>query len=467
MVASIGAHPTIKPWAFRELGRADFGDARLTVRALRLASDRASHPDFSLASLYRGDWAGLKAGYRFFDNDAVTAAEILAPHQQATGERCRREAWVLIAQDTTYFNFAKHSATTGLGPIGPGDAPGLLVHSAMAMTTAGVPLGIVAQMSWARDPALRGRSAQRKSRAIEDKESYRWIAVHKPVTVGLPAGIHTVLMGDREADIYDLFMAPRAPHQHLLVRGAWNRQLENPADLSLWAAVDAAPVVGTQGVTVPRKSGQPERTATLELRATAVRWAVPAHRPVSTPAAPQIAVVRAEEVNPPDGTDPICWVLLTTLPVVTADDARRIVTWYSYRWRIERFHYPLKSGGSQVERLQLETADRLKRAIALYSIIAWRIVWMTYQTRVDPDPSPSIAFTPEELEALRRVAATQSPALAPDQPLTLRVAVRTMANLGGFLGRRSDGEPGGKTLWRGYRELQLICWGMRLARSTP
>lgn len=143
-----------------------------------------------------------------------------------------------------------------------------------------------------------------------------------------------------------------------------------------------------------------------------------------------------------------------------------MVTWYSYRWRIERFHYTLKSGGSQVERLQLETADRLQRAIALYSIIAWRILWMTYQTRVDPEQSPAIAFTPEELEALQRVAATQSSALAPDQPFTLRVAVRTMATWE-FLGRRSDGEPGIKTVWRGYRELPLICWGMRLAHSTP
>ena len=467
MVASVGVNRTIEPWAFRELGRADFGDARLTARVLRLASNMASHPDLSLASLYRGDRAGLKAGYRFFDNDAVAPAEILAPHQQATWERCRREEWVLIAQDTTYFNFANHPATTGLGPIGPGDAQGLIVHSAMAMTTEGVPLGIVAQISWARDPDMRGRSAQRKRRAIEDKESYRWIEVHKQVAAGMPAGINTVLMGDRESDIYDLFIAPRAPQQHLLVRGAWDRKLESPAEHSLWGAAGAAPVVGTQVVTVPRKPGKPERTATLELRATEVQFAVPAHRPVSTPAAPRIAVVLAEEVNPPDGTNPICWLLLTTLPMATADDARRMVTWYSYRWRIERFHYTLKSGGSQVERLQLETADRLQRAIALYSIIAWRILWMTYQTRVDPEQSPAIAFTPEELEALQRVAATQSPALAPDQPFTLRVAVRTMAKLGGFLGRRSDGEPGIKTLWRGYRELQLICWGMRLARSTP
>ncbi len=230
---------------------------------------------------------------------------------------------------------------------------------------------------------------------------------------------------------------------------------------------EAAPVRGTTVVTVPRKPGQPEREATLELRTTVVQVARPSHRRADTPAAPPLTVVLAREIDPPDGLAPIDWLLLTTLSVETADDAARIVRWYSYRWRIERLHFTLKSGGSQVERLQLETRERLERVITLYTIVAWRILWMTYQVRIDPDQSPTVAFSADEIDALERIVAAQSPARRSGQPFTLRDAVRAMAKLGGFLGRRSDGEPGIKTLWRGYRQLQLICWGIQLARQAP
>ena len=329
----------ISPWVFRELGLAALGDARLTARALRLASDCAAHPDLALASIYEGDWAGLKAGYRFLDNPKVTPAKLLAPHQAATWERCASEKFVLIAQDTTYLNFTRHTATTGLGPIGSGSELGLLLHSALALTTDGVPLGLVAQIAWARDPETPGKSAKRKQLPIEDKESYRWLQIQEQVVAGVPAGTQTVLMGDRESDIYDLFIAPRDPLQHLLVRGAWDRKLADPPEQHLWAAVEAVPMAGTMTITVPRKPGQREREATLELRTTGVQFAPPAHRRATTPAAPPITVVLAREIAPPEGIKPIEWLLLTTLTVVTVDDARRIVTWYSYRWRIERLHF--------------------------------------------------------------------------------------------------------------------------------
>ena len=211
-------------------------------------------------------------------------------------------------------------------------------------------------------------------------------------------------------------------------------------------------------ITVPRKPGQSEREATLELRTTVVQMARPAHRAAATPVAPPMTVVLARELAPPDERKPIEWLLLSTLTVTTGAEAARLVTWYSYRWRIERLHFTLKTGGSHVEDLQLETRERLERAITLYSIVAWRLLWMTYQVRVDPEQSPTVAFSPAEITALERLVTTQKPARPAGQPLTLRDAIRAMAKLGGFLGRKSDGEPGVKTLWRGYRQLQLLCW---------
>ncbi len=465
VVATEQTGQSIDPWVFRELGLASLGDARLTARALRLASDLAAHPDLSLSSLYSGDWAGLRAGYRFFDNPKVTPAQLLAPHCAATWERCASEGIVLIAQDTTYFNFTTHPATTGMGRIGSGTAQGFLLHSALALTTAGVPLGLVGQIAWARDPEAHGQSAQRKQRPIEEKESARWLNIQNQVAVHVPEGTQTILMGDRESDIYDLFTAPREPQQELLVRGAWDRKLEDPPEQHLWEAAEGAPVIGSMTVTVPRKPGQQEREATLELRTIVVRIARPAHRAVSRLAVPPITVVLAREVAPPDAIKPIEWLLLTTMPVTTAVEAERIVTWYSYRWRIERFHFTLKTGGGHFEDLQLETRERLERALTLYSIVAWRLLWMTYQVRVGPDQSPTVAFSPEEITALERLAATQKPARRAGQPFTLRDAVRAMAKLGGFLGRNSDGEPGVKTLWQGYRQLQLLVWWDGVARN--
>lgn len=446
------------PWVVRELGLAVFGDARLTARVLHLARDVAAHPALSLASLYASDWASLKAAYRFFDHPKVTPAKLLEPHQAATWERCAAERIILIAQDTTYFNFTSHPATAGMGPIGPGTEQGFLLHSALALSTEAVPLGFVGQIAWARDPETRNKSAQRKQRPIEEKESFRWLHIQQQIAARIPDGTQSVLMGDRESDIYDLFAAPRNPRQELLVRGAWDRRLTDPPEQHLWAAAEGAPVIGSMTTTVPRKPGQRERLATLELRTTVVPLARPAHRSTTTPLAPPMTVVWARELAPPDAGPPIDWLLLTSLPVTTETDAARIVTWYSYRWRIERFHFTLKTGGSHVESLQLETRERLERAIALYSVVAWRLLWMTYHVRVDPDQPSHVAFSLAEIAVLERLAATQKPARPADQRLTLRDAVRAMAKLGGFLGRKSDGEPGVKTLWRGYHQLQVLCW---------
>ncbi len=266
----------------------------------------------------------------------------------------------------------------------------------------------------------------------------------------------------------------KAPYD-LLIRGAQDRCVEHASTAThLWAAVESSPMLGTVVIDVPRKEGHPIRQATLSLQATTVRLQIPKGREKEGLGTPTVQVIMAKEPNPPADTEPICWVLCTTLPVVDFDDAQRLVEWYTYRWRIERFHFVLKTGGSNVEKLQLETYDRLARAIALYSIVAWRILWMTYQVRQDPDPPCSVVFNPEEEAALRLMFDRQRPRkgprskpMDPDHRLTLREAMHTMAKLGGFLGRKSDGDAGVKTLWRGYRALQLIVLGMHLTPADP
>ncbi|MCY0882124.1 MAG: transposase DNA-binding-containing protein [Firmicutes bacterium] len=168
---------TIEPWVFHELGHANFGDARLTGRMIILANDLACHPEYSLASMYDGDWASLKASYRLFDNPSVTPTAMLAPHQHKAWERSGHGSWVLIAQDTSYFNYTSHPATQGLGPVERENDRGLLVHSALAMTDQGVPLGIAAQKIWTRNPDDFGKSRRRQHRPFAEKESARWVDI--------------------------------------------------------------------------------------------------------------------------------------------------------------------------------------------------------------------------------------------------------------------------------------------------
>jgi len=193
------------PWIFRELGQAQFGDARLTRRAMINAQDLMEHPDLSLASIDKGNSGDLRAGYRFFDNAAVKPAAILAPHRAAPDERSGMESLGLIAQDPCYFHCSSHEALEGVGPIESLDDKGILVQTALAMTTQGVPIGLTAPKIWIRDPAEFGKGRQRKQRPLAEKESTRWLEIAQEAASGVPDGTRAVIMGDRESDIYDVF----------------------------------------------------------------------------------------------------------------------------------------------------------------------------------------------------------------------------------------------------------------------
>jgi hypothetical protein len=166
-----------------------------------------------------------------------------------------------------------------------------------------------------------------------------------------------------------------------------------------------------------------------------------------------VSVVEVQEVHPPEGEKAVHWLLLTNLPVETAEQARQITTWYSLRWLSERLHYVLKSG-CRLEASQLSQAVRLERLLAVYTLVAWRILWLTYQARITPDAPCTLALQPAEWQALYLF--TQKPRRLPKQPPSLHPAIRWIAQLGGFLGRKGDGEPGVKVLWRGWTRLQDI-----------
>ena len=362
-------------------------------------------------------------------------------------------------QDTSEIDHTSHRATRGLGYLGSARGRGLLLHSVFAVSPTGVPLGTLRQIVWTRPLKELGKRHQRRQRPVADKESRRWLHGLAAASTTLREHPQVVVIGDREADFFPLFAAARPAQVDLLVRVTRvTRRVEHPAKY-LNKALEAVPQQGVVQISLPRSGSHAPRTAKL-----AVRWiSLEVRAPRHGPAAPAVRLqfILAEEIDAPPGVKPIRWILATTLPVESLADVLRYVQWYAYRWRIEQFHHVLKDG-CRIEKLQLESADNLRRALATYAIVAWHVLWLTLQARETPEVPCTLILAPHEWQALYAKFHPRQP--LPAQPPTLREAVRLIARLGGFLGRQGDGEPGTKTLWRGLRRLEDMAEAWLLAQ---
>jgi len=442
-------------WAQEELKGADFGDERLTNRFIQIVRDIAAKPEASIPQAC-GDESATKAAYRFLDNENVTPEAIRASHRDKTVERVKGYKVVLAVQDTTSLNYAAHKATSGLGPIDGNGSNGMHVHSVLAVSSDGIPLGLVHQQVWSRDPEKKRSKEERKKLPIEEKESYRWLESVDATRKAMDSETHIITVADREADIFELFTLERPENMDLLIRAAQDRRVQvGDSEIGkLWKSVEAVqPANQTMTIHLDHKPGMPARDVTLM-----VRWLTLSIMPSAnkkkkhTPVT--LTAILVTEVNTPEGVEPLEWLLLTTLSVETFQQAAQCVLWYRFRWLIERYHFVLKSG-CHLEKLQLETAERLERALALYCIVAWRLLHLTYLARVTPDASCEAVFQTYEWQALH--AFTYQTNVIPSTPPSLHEATRLVAKLGGFLARKSDGEPGVQTIWRGLRRLDDLA----------
>ncbi len=359
----------------------------------------------------------------------------------------------------------------------------MLAHSTLTLTPEAVPLGLLAQKVWARDAATFGRQGPPKERALEDKESQKWL--HSLTAVNAARRqcptTHFVSVSDREGDVYDLWAAPRERGVDLLVRAAWNRclapaptaptALDEPNEPTrLWAAVRAAPLAATTTLHLPRRPatvgqpGQTARDAVLSVRWCAVTLRPPAHR--ASEGLPEVRAwaIWVVEEKPPQGVVAVEWLLLTTWAVQDAEEALQQVAWYACRWGIEVWHKVLKSGCG-IEARQLASAERLRRCLTLYSIIAWRVLYSTMLARALPEAPCTVLLEEDEWQAL--YCRLHHTTVLPATPPTLREAVRGIAQLGGFLARRGDGEPGVTVLWRGFQHLGELTMMYRIMRPQP
>lgn len=443
-------------WAMNEFAHAALPDRRHSRRLQLMATAFAQRPTAPIPQAC-ANLAEAKASYRFVENERISPSAIRQAHHQATLERVRTHRLVLAVQDTTMLNYSTHPQTEGLGPIGSHSPKtiGLLLHSTLVLTPRGQPLGFVHEAVRAR----RGTklAAKRHSRKLAQKESYKWVESLQACQELAPECPQTrwVNITDREGDLYDLFVQAlqvAEPHRvHLLVRARHERKLAGQ-DQSLWVEVGRQRVAATLSVRVGRRGEQPSRLARLNLRFCQVQLQAPRRKAQQAPI--QLWAVEAREVGPVrKGATPILWRLLTTLPVSGAQEAIEKVQWYAQRWQIEVIHKVLKSG-CQIEQRQMETAARLERVMAVDLVVAWRVLALCKAAREMPEDPISNWLPEAQWQALCCYVHRRStpPRTAP----SVRQAVRWIAQLGGFLARKSDGEPGTKTLWRGLQQLDAM-----------
>lgn len=461
-VAAPAPARTPTDWAEEEFGRADLGDARLERRLCILARDFYARPERNVPQRCDGDRARAKAAYRFFDHRNVKLESVLQSHYEAAAERVARAAVVLAVQDTTSLNYSAHPATDDLGPIGnrPKGINGLMVHDTMAFTVEGTPLGLLDVQCWARDPEKFGQKHLREKLPFAQKESFKWQRSLEAVARVQARCPQTCLVsvGDREADIYDLFVWATAEpgRPQLLIRAEQNRGVLDEHGY-LWEQLAAQPLAGTKALRLPRRPNRLARTAQLEVRFAAVQLRAPSARR-RLPAV-RLWAVWACEIDAPQGVEPVEWMLLTTVPVEDFAGADQKIEWYLRRWGIEVYHRTLKSG-CRIEQRQLGSADRIEACLGIDMVVAWRIFHLAKLGRETPDVPCTVYFEDIEWHAL--VGYMTKSAIPPQTPPTLHAAMRMVAKLGGFLGRNGDGEPGTQTLWLGLQRLDDIVAGWKI-----
>jgi len=455
-----------RAWAQQVFGGCELGDARRTARVVTMATSFALHTGRSPHAACRGDAAANEGAYRLLRNEAVDPQAIAEGGFAASREAARGCAGdVLAVQDSTTLGFA-HAVREELGDLG--GAPdarrrGFQVHSVLLLeASSGRTLGLCYQQRWCRDPKARGRRHRRTERAYEDKESFKWQRASQALSEGFGGQLQRVVsVCDREADVYEYLAYKREHAQRFVVRAAWDRRTTGEAE-RLFAEVEAAPALGEHRRMLPQRGGRKARPARLVLRACEVELRAPKYR--DTPGPPlRVNAVLALEESAPKGEPALRWLLLTSEPVDDEAAARRVLEYYTLRWRIEEFHKAWKSG-TRIEERRLQSGSGLERLAVMLAFVAVRLLQLR---EVLEEPRESTRRCDEVLDEVqwKVLWLTMVRRAPPKQAPSLRWAYETLAKLGGWGDTKRTGRAGWQTLWEGWFALNERVEGYRIAQQ--
>jgi hypothetical protein len=461
------------------------GNVKLQKRFKKVVDAMSSKPSLKFPAGCKGN-AEAKAAYRFLDNEHVTFPVILKPHQDATLARIRAQAVVLIPQDTTELDLTRpHEIMTGAGPLNETARVGFYTHVSLAMTPEHLILGVVDAAIWARDfegfdKDAAQKRAERRAKPIEDKESFRWVEGYRAACRVAQEAPETLIvsLADSEGDVYEYILEAQTvtgvPKASFIIRACQNRAVVTPEEAASSEAINllrervgSTPVLAQRTLKIrardaqskddrKRKQARVARTAEVDIHATRVTLRGPSRSGRKLPDV-EVNVVLVTERNPPPGVEPIEWLLLTDLPIDTVDNVLLIIDYYTCRWQIEIYFRILKSG-CKVEESQLEKAKRFEPYLALNLIVAWRVMHVMMLGRECPDLPCDIALDDDEWRSVYATVTQQAP---PAEPPSMHTIVRLIGSLGGWLGRKCDGEPGPKAMWVGMQRMTDLALGWR------
>lgn len=441
-----------------EFEGASLGDARLDERLLETARILNAQPLYCINAAI-DDWKTKKATYRFFSNKKSTPEKILQPHFAQTKKRMQDWDYVYSIQDTSFLEFNKHDKMEGLGSIGRyGDdnhIQGLVSHISLAVSCSGLPLGLQSFEIWARPEEGYGKTDDRDG----EKESQKWLRHLDRAKEFYSDRSKMILVADRESDFFELFDKIKNEKINAVIRSKHDRYVKG-RDLWLTRALEKASSAGKITIDDVETTDNKKRTVVADLKFASVNIEVPGNCQRQYPFGLELHVVEVYEQAPPEGEKPLYWRLLTTIDVTDFENAKEIIKHYKMRWNIESYFKVLKSG-CKVEDCRLEKAERVIRYVAVMSVVAWRIYWTVHVNRLLPKGSWSLVLTQVEYYTLwvrinkKDIMEKKIPKRPPpDRPWDVRECVRSIAKLGGFNGRKNDGEPGMTSIWRGWTRLQ-------------
>lgn len=448
----------IDNWCAKEFGSINLGDKRLNLRLITVARNLMNSPTEPI-NVASEEWAAAKAAYRLFDNTKFHEAELLRVHQKELIKRVGEAEGVVFAiQDTTILNYSHHPKKKGMGRLNknPGfaaPAKGCFVHNTLIVNEKGCPFGLLDQKVYRRDSLAK---IPHKLRPITQKESFRWIEALRTTHALLNNRVITI--ADRESDIFEFLAEAQELDTPILVRAAKNRILVTEGNHeTLWTHMKQVPLACLHKLPLLARHKRPARLATLEVRYASIELKPPqrlSKAQVHDLSPVRIHAVWFYEPNPPSTAEGLEWMLLTNIPVTSEEEAIKLGRWYQLRWQVECYHRVLKSG-CKVEECRLETYERIRKYLMLKGIIAFRLLWLTFIARSEPEKPSDHILEKHEWQALCCYARkTGKP--PPTAPNT-RDALRLIAKLGGFLGRKHDGEPGMTYIWRGWEKLMQMA----------
>lgn len=432
----------------------DLGDKRLNNRCKMIYETFFKNPESSIP-VACSKWSDVKAIYRFYDNKKVTSKKIKESHYLKTIEDLDSEEIILKIQDTTELDYTSQSEMKGRGYLARGKSQGIVVHTTIGVTSEGLPIGVLDQKSWERDNQEQGKRVNRHKKEITEKESYKWIESCNKTDEMFLSNKKQITIGDRESDIYDLFAMERKSNSKILVRSYQNRSIKGE-EKRLYELINKSELKGEMEILTYNNINLEEREKKLEIRYEKVEI-LKTKLSNTNKEKVKLTIIQAEEKV--DKKDKLKWILLTDLEVNNLEEAKQYIKWYSYRWLIERYHYVLKSG-LNIEKIQLDSVEKIKKVLSIYSIIAIRLLKTTYLIKKDIEVKSDKIFNKKEIELAYKLANKSKEKLL--EIPSLRDVVRWIAQLGGFLGRKGDKEPGVKSIWIGYRKFNDILESVNL-----